>query len=331
MNNKTAVIEIKNRMADILQSNQMEVLEKVLCEVLNVNQEKEKDLIQLFIFSKKSEGKSNRTEIYYTQVLRTFEQHISDLKSATTEEIRQYLFNYQDKRKCSAQNIDNIRRILSSFYNWLENEDYIIKSPMRRIKKMKIPVTLKSTYTEEEIENMRESLLENKRNAAIFDFLMSSGVRISELVSLDIDNINFENQCAIVHGKGNKERFVYFDTKAKLSLKKYLSTRMDSSAALFTTSRRYKIDYSKTKIKKENRRLSVNMIERFIRECGKKNNNIKAYPHKFRRTMATKAIDKGMPIEQVQVLLGHTKIDTTLRYAQVQQKNVKNSYLKYIG
>lgn len=317
--------EIKLRMKDSLLPDQILKLDKVLTEVLNMdNQEKNKDLIKQFIFTKKSEGRSTRTETYYTQVLRAFENNISNIRYATTEDIRMYLYNYQNKTKCSALTIDNIRRILSSFYNWLENEDYIIKSPMRRIGKIKIPTTIKSVYTDENIVIMREMCSHNKRNLAIFDLLQSSGLRVGELVSLNRNDINLENQTAIVYGKGSKERCIYFDVKTKMSLKKYLDSRRDNETALFVTDR-------KVTKKHKRRRLSINSVEHIIRDCGKSCNNIKAYPHKFRRTMATRAIDKGMPIEQVQVLLGHTKIDTTLRYAQVQQKNVKYSYQKYIG
>ena len=323
--NKVIIEENKSRMKEDLLPEQIIKLGKVLHEVLNIdNQQKNKDLIKLSIFTKKSEGRSARTETYYTQVLRTFEKDIKNVRYATTEDIRLYLYNYQNKTKCSPLSIDNIRRILSSFYNWLENEDYIIKSPMRRIRKVKIPNTIKSVFTDENIVTMREICSHNKRNLAIFDLLNSSGLRVGELVLLNKRDINLENQTAIVYGKGSKERCIYFDVKTKMSLKKYLESRKDNEAALFVTER-------KVTKKHKCRRLSINSVEHIIRNCGNLCNNTKAYPHKFRRTMATRAIDKGMPIEQVQVLLGHTKIDTTLRYAQVQQKNVRYSYQKYIG
>ena len=321
----TAIInEIKLRMKDTLLPEQIIKLESVLKDVLNLNnQQQSKDLIKLFIFTKKSEGRSARTETYYTQVLRTFEQEITNIRYASSEDIRLYLYNYQNKTKCSALSIDNIRRILSSFYNWLENEDYILKSPMRRIGKVKIPTTIKSVYTDENIVIMREMCSNNIRNLAIFDLLQSSGLRVGELVSLNKNDINLENQTAIVYGKGSKERCIYFDVKTKMSLKKYMESRKDNEPALFVTDR-------KVSKKHKHRRLSINSVEHIIRDCGKLCNNIKAYPHKFRRTMATRAIDKGMPIEQVQVLLGHTKIDTTLEYAMVDDINVKLSHKKYL-
>lgn len=316
--------EIKVRMAAVLLPQQMQYLNVVLNEVLDEKRPDEnRDFIQMFIFAKKSEGKSDRTEAYYTQVLRKFEEKVEDIRFASTDDIRNYLYQYQSEHNCAALTIDNIRRILSSFYVWMENEDYILKSPMKRITKVKIPKTVKTVYTDEEVIIMRDSFLEDNRNLAMFDLLSSSGLRVGELVSLDRNDVNIDTQTAVVYGKGAKERYIYFDTKTKLSLKKYLDSRDDNDPALFVTKR----NYSKEKTK---HRLTINQVEHIVRQCGSDNQNISAYPHKFRRTFATRAIDKGMPIEQVQVLLGHTKIDTTLRYAQVQQRNVQYSYHKYI-
>ncbi|MCQ2578266.1 MAG: tyrosine-type recombinase/integrase [Treponema sp.] len=321
--NMTIIEEIKSKMVKDLSPNQLQQLESVLIDVFNIDKDNtKKDFINLFIFTKRSEGRAARTEEYYEQVLRNFEKSINNIRYASTEDIRSYLYDYQKIRKCSALTLDNMRRILSSFYKWLENEDYILKSPMRRISKIKIPKTIKSVYSDEEIVTMRESVANDARNLSIFDLLQSSGLRVGELVALNKNDLDLESQSAIVHGKGDKERRIYFDVKTKVSLKKYLDSRPDTNEALFVSKRKYTTKHGK-------QRISICQVERLIRKCGKLH-NINAYPHKFRRTMATKAIDKGMPIEQVQVLLGHTKIDTTLKYAQVQQKNVRYSYLKYI-
>jgi len=321
--NMTIIEEIKSKMVKDLSPNQLQQLESVLIDVFNIDKDNtKKDFINLFIFTKRSEGRAARTEEYYEQVLRNFEKNINNIRYASTEDIRSYLYDYQKIRKCSALTLDNMRRILSSFYKWLENEDYILKSPMRRISKIKIPKTIKSVYSDEEIVTMRESVANDARNLSIFDLLHSSGLRVGELVALNKNDLDLESQSAIVHGKGDKERRIYFDVKTKVSLKKYLDSRPDTNEALFVSKRTYSTKQGK-------QRISICQVERLIRKCGNIN-NINAYPHKFRRTMATKAIDKGMPIEQVQVLLGHTKIDTTLKYAQVQQKNVRYSYLKYI-
>lgn len=302
--NRNLIEIIKTRMAPILQPSQLEILSAVLTEELLVKTDTKIDYIKLFIYSKKSEGKSIRTEKYYLQVLRNFEKNIDSVTNATTDDLRTYLFEYRNKRKCSAQTTDNIRRVLSSFYTWLENENYIIKSPMKRIGKFKIPNIIKPVFSDEELFFLREELISNERNVAMFDLLSSSGLRVGELVSLNRKDINFEKQSAVVYGKGSKERYIYFDSKTRISLKRYLSTRIDSNPALFVTKRRQK------NLIKHNR-LSINQVENIFRISGKLK-NIEAYPHKFRRTFATKAIDKGMPIEQVQVLLGHTEIDHTL-------------------
>lgn len=265
-----------------------------------------------------------RTNEYYAQVLNYFKRNIgSKVCDVQADEIRSYLSNYQRNSGCSNVTLDNIRRILSSFYKWLENEDFIIKSPMNRIHKVKAPVILKSVFSDEEVELIRNDFLTSRRNFAIINLLISSGMRIGELVNLNINDINLSTLTGVVKGKGNKERQIYFDVKTKISIEKYLQSRFDDSVALFVSERTYKKYAGK-------KRLSINYIEGLIRESGNKLNISKAHPHKFRRTIATKAIDKGMPIEQVQVLLGHSKVDTTLLYAQVQQRNVRTSYLKYI-
>lgn len=195
---------------------------------------------------------------------------------------------------------------------------------MSRIHKVKTPVLVKSIFSDEELELLRADLSGNSRNIAILNLLISSGIRIGELVNLNISDINLTNKSGIVRGKGNKERVIYFDVKTKLSIEKYLRKRTDDNPALFVSLRTYKSIEGK-------KRISINNTETIIRKSGNSLNIIKAHPHKFRRTVATKAIDKGMPIEQVQLLLGHSKIDTTLHYAQVQQKNVMFSYQKFIS
>lgn len=317
--------KIIQKMKSELTENQLLKLTKACYEAIQETSNQEQiDYISKFLDSKKIEGCSKRTINSYLLVLRYFESKINiSLCSATTDCIRTFLSTYQQRNKCSNSTLDNIRRVLSSFYKWLESEDYIIKNPMIRIHKVKVPITVKSIYSDEDIISMREHFSSNIRNLAIFDLLISSGLRIGELVLLNKDDIDFDNRSAIVYGKGAKERCIYFDVKTKMSLLKYLEQRDDDENALFVTERKYTCDSKK-------HRLSINQIEFIIRDCGKINNNIHAYPHKFRRTLATKAIDKGMPIEQVQILLGHTKIDTTLKYAKVQQKNVIYSYQKYI-
>lgn len=303
-----------------------DVLEKVFVEeriIPDVSKER-KNLVKNFIAAKKIEGCSKRTEDYYLTTLIFFEKHIDcDICLARTNEIREYLINYQKLNNCSNVTLDNVRRILSSFYKWLEEEDYIQKSPMKRIHRIKAPVIIKPALTEEQIEVIRKSASNDKRNIAIVDFLLSSGIRVSELVRLNRSSINLNTRTCIVYGKGAKQRETYFDVRTKLELENYLKTRKDKNKALFITYRK--------KSKGGNfSRLSINSVETIIRELGKKSEIENVHPHRFRRTLATKAIDKGMPIEQVQVLLGHSKIDTTLRYANVQQSNVRYAHQRYI-
>lgn len=323
---KIIIEKIIRKMKSELSEEQLSKLTNVCYEISKESEQEEHiDYIEQFIASKKVEGCSIRTSEYYSQVLKYFEKNInSSLCSVTTDKIRTFLANYQRRNKCTNVTLDNIRRILSSFYKWLENEDYIIKNPMSRIHKVKTPVLVKSIFSDEELELLRADLSGNSRNIAILNLLISSGIRIGELVNLNISDINLTNKSGIVRGKGNKERVIYFDVKTKLSIEKYLRKRTDDNPALFVSLRTYKSIEGK-------KRISINNTETIIRKSGNSLNIIKAHPHKFRRTVATKAIDKGMPIEQVQLLLGHSKIDTTLHYAQVQQKNVMFSYQKFIS
>ena len=240
-----------------------------------------------------------------------------DIKVVETDDLRNYLTDYQKRNNCSKVTIDNVRRILSSYFSWLEDEDYIIKSPIRRIHKIKTSKVVRETYTDETLERLRDGCNE-LRDLALIDFLTSTGVRVGELVKLDRADINFEERSCIVTGKGSKEREVYFDARTKLHLEKYLSTRKDNNPALFVS------------LLAPYERLEISGVEIRLRKLGNDLDLNRVHPHKFRRTMATKAIDKGMPIEQVQRLLGHTKIDTTLQYAMVNQNNVKLSHHKYI-
>ena len=319
--------EIEQKMASILNNEQREKLKDVLLytffniEVTNIKDElieDTTDYTQLFISAKRIEGCSERTLNYYETTINNMIKKINKkVNYIETEDLRNYLSEYQSKNNCSKVTIDNVRRILSSFFAWLEDEDYIVKSPVRRIHKVKATQTVKETYTDEELEEMRDSCTEI-RDLAMIDFLSSTGVRVGELVNIDKVDVNMQERSCVVLGKGGKEREVYFDARTKIHLQNYLSTRTDNNSALFVS------------LLKPYERLKISGVEIRLRELGKKTNIKKVHPHKFRRTMATRAIDKGMPIEQVQVLLGHRKIDTTLQYAMVNQNNVKNSHKRFI-
>ena len=319
--------EIEQKMASILNNEQKEKLKEVLLytfyniEVTSIKDELVEDTTdyaKMFIAAKRIEGCSERTLNYYETTIKTMVDKLSKkVNSIETEDLRNYLSEYQAKNNCSKVTIDNVRRILSSFFTWLEDEDYIMKSPVRRIHKVKATQTVKETYTDEELEEMRDACIEI-RDLAMVDFLASTGVRVGELVNLDRVDIDMQERSCVVLGKGGKEREVYFDARTKIHLQNYLNSRIDNNPALFVSLLR---PYD---------RLKISGVEIRLRELGKRINIKKIHPHKFRRTMATKAIDKGMPIEQVQVLLRHRKIDTTLQYAMVNQNNVRNSHKRFI-
>ena len=315
-------------MLSYLNNAQVEKLKEVLLHTLwdydispsyGKTKEQEQDLLALFLAAKRIEGCSEKSLRYYQATTQAMLDGIGKpIKEIVTEDIRQYLTNYQRERHSSRVTIDNIRRILSSFFSWLEDEDFIVKSPVRRIHKVKTAKVVKDTYTDEALELMRDNC-KTARDLAMIDLLSSSGMRVGELVTLNREDINFNERECVVIGKGNKERLVYFDARTKIHLQNYLEGRTDENPALFVS------------LKAPFDRLMIGGVEARLRELGKRLNIPKVHPHKFRRTLATTAIDKGMPIEQVQQLLGHQKIDTTMHYAMVKQQNVKLAHRKYIG
>ncbi len=321
---KKIVFEILNDMAEELSVMQLKKLQGVLLRRLQEPEEQKEpahndEYLEMFINAKKIEGCSLRTLNYYRSSVRHMLSMIkTPVRKITTEQLREYLAAYQQINNCGKSTVDNIRRNISSFFSWLEEEDHILKSPMRRIHKIKTKTKVKETISDEDIERLRDHC-EEIRDLAIIDLLYSTGIRVGELVNLDINDINFEERECIVYGKGEKERRVYFDAKAKLHLQDYIASRTDSNPALFVT------------LDSPYDRLKISGVEIRLRSLGRKLNLTKIHPHKFRRTMATRAIDKGMPIEQVQKLLGHSQIDTTMQYAIVNQSNVKNSHQKYIA
>lgn len=328
---KKIITEIKQAMLQNLDNAQMMLLEKVLekvlwnKEIIDCKESCVEDIysntefLKMFISAKRVEGCSEKTLRYYSATIGKFlsliQKHIMHI---TTDDVRNYLSNHQQINNCSKANIDNIRRILSSFFAWLEDENYILKNPVRRIHKIKTVKTVKETYSDEALEIIRDNC-KSLRDLAMIDMLSSTGMRVGELVRLNISDIDFENRECVVFGKGNKERPVYFDARTKIHLKNYIDSRTDANPALFVS------------LLKPYNRLQISGVEIRIRKIGRELGLEKVHPHKFRRTLATRAIDKGMPIEQVQMLLGHAKIDTTMEYAMVSQNNVKISHRKYIA
>ena len=276
-------------------------------------------LMNAFLSAKRIEGCSEKSLTYYRKTIETMLKKVGKgIMHIATDDLRSYLTTYQLEKQSSKVTIDNIRRILSSFFSWLEDEDYILKSPVRRIHKVKTATTIKETYSDEALETMRDNC-ETLRDLALIDMLASTGMRVGELVLLNREDINFEERECVVFGKGSKERMVYFDARTKIHLQNYLAERTDTNNALFVS------------LKAPHERLQIGGVESRLRELGKRLSLPRVHPHKFRRTLATMAIDKGMPVEQLQRLLGHQRIDTTLQYAMVKQSNVKIAHRKYIG
>lgn len=312
---------LDNKQLVNLQNNLNRVLQRYDVGLINDShlENDSQELIERFISAKRVEGCSEKTLKYYLATIETMSGSLKkDVRIIQTEDLRKYLTDYQIQNGSSKVTIDNIRRILSSFFSWLEDEDYIIKSPVRRIHKVKTISNIKETYTDEELELMRDNC-EELRDLAIVDMLASTGMRIGEMVLLNRKDLDFNERECIVLGKGSKERIVYFDARTKLHLQEYLKGRVDDNPALFVT------------LRAPYKRIQIGGIENRLRELGISLKISRVHPHKFRRTLATMAIDKGMPIEQLQRLLGHQRIDTTLQYAMVKQSNVKSAHRKYIG
>lgn len=289
---------IIQKMSVYLDNVQMIKLQEILAGVSdNTDIEDVKsseELLELFIAVKRLEGRSELTlGLYKHNIEKLLASVDKNVCLLNTDDIRAFLSDYRREKGISKVTLDNMRRNLLCFYNWLEDKSYIFQNPLRRIHKIKAPIQVKETYSDEELEKMRDAC-KNTKDLAIVDFLNSTGVRVSELVNLDISDIDFEERECVVLGKGD-------------------------NSALWVSN---KVPYE---------RIHASGVERMLRKLGKRCGIAKVYPHKFRRTMATVAIDTGMAIEQVQQLLGHEKIDTTLRYVQVKQNNVKMSHKKYFG
>ena len=321
------IYDIESQMQKVLDNSQLEELHRVLMYCMHgvtianedPTDEIEIDYVEMFLAAKKIEGRSEKSLKYYQSTIEKMIEKIGKtVKHITTDDLRGYLSEYQKENDSSKVTIDNIRRILSSFFGWLEDEDYILKSPVRRIHKVKTGKSIKETYTDEQLELMRDSCKES-RDLAMIDLLASTGMRVGEMVLLNREDINFEERECVVFGKGDKERIVYFDARTKMHLQNYLKTRTDDNKALFVS------------LSVPHKRLKIGGVEVRLRKIGKALGIEKVHPHKFRRTLATMAIDKGMPIEQLQQLLGHQRIDTTLQYAMVKQSNVKIAHRQYIS
>ena len=325
------ILEISNGMAEILSVEQLAKLNGVLLKsiskyTVSMGEEQapslatsNETLLKAFLSAKQVEGCSQPTIRYYGNTIKLLANNMPKrFTDFTTEDIRAYLAVFQKKHNATKVTVDNVRRIFSSFFSWLEEEDFILKNPVRRIHKVKTGTQVREVLSDESLESIRDTCTRS-RDLAMVDLLASTGMRVGELVKLNREDINFTERECVVFGKGNKQRIVYFNARAKIHLQQYLNERSDQNEALFVS------------LNNPQRRLQISGVEVRLRKIGREANVPRVHPHKFRRTLATMAIDKGMPVEQVQKLLGHVKIDTTMHYAMVSQNNVKLSHRRFIS
>ena len=325
------ILEISNAMAEILSVEQLAKLNGVLLKsiskyTVSMGEEQapslatsNEALLKAFLSAKQVEGCSQPTIRYYGNTIKQLADNMPKrFTDYTTEDIRAYLAVFQQKHNATKVTVDNVRRIFSSFFSWLEEEDYILKNPVRRIHKVKTGTQVREVLSDESLESIRDTCT-HSRDLAMIDLLASTGMRVGELVKLNRDDINFTERECVVFGKGNKQRIVYFNARTKIHLQQYLNGRSDENEALFVS------------LNDPQKRLQISGVEVRLRKIGREANVPRVHPHKFRRTLATMAIDKGMPVEQVQKLLGHVKIDTTMHYAMVSQNNVKLSHRRFIS
>lgn len=283
-------------------------------------EERNRELVKSFLQSKKLKGLSEKTlEVYENELDRFLEYSCKLVIDYKPEDIREYLAFRQELNNCGNVSLNNCRRNLSSFYKWLEIEEYIIRNPMKAVGSIKEEKRIKKPFTDEEIEILRDAVTRDydARDIAIFELLLSSGVRVSECVSINRDDIDWDNRTFTVIGKGNKERVCYFGTKAKLALQEYLSLRSDDNPALFVT------------ITAPYNRLQSSGLGTVVRELGNYV-GIEAHPHKFRRTLACRLNHRNVPLEQIQKILGHNNINTTLIYVNIDQDDLQMNYTKHL-
>ena len=354
-----AKIELTNdvieHMANEISGKQLLILNKVLDEVLakyevfidnkiDINENYEdvnKSLLELFLKAKRVAGLSPKTiKKYEGDILKFYEYLSCSVHNVEADVIRDYFVWHQQnsKRGVSKSGLDNIRRTLSSFFNWLQNEGYVLKNPMKRVPKIKVPKRQKHPITPLDVERIRDVIIQlpdhteaykflKMRDLAIFELLLSSGIRCSELCGLNIRDLKFEDNSFHVIGKGDKERVCYFNEITKLRIQQYLEVRDDDNPALFVAPNKGK---AKNPEPYSMQRLGMHGVERRIRDLGKKAGiEYSVHPHRFRHTFATNMLHRGMPVEEVQKLLGHDDMKTTLIYAEVAQSDVKHSHQKY--
>lgn len=328
------LMELCNMMADTLDGNQLIKLKNALfisfqgktiveekCEIIPAEADEDVRLLQLFRASKAVAGRTEGTLKQYIRELRYCRNTIGkSFKEITTMDLRWYLGMMQEHRKNKTTTIQNKIHYLNSFYSFLLNEGIITSNPVSRVEMPKLEQTIKKAFSTEEMESIRKNC-ENVRDRALVEFLYSTGLRVSELTSLNVKDIDMSKQEFVVVGKGNKERTVYFSSVAKFYLKDYLKSREGlqgdlSEKPLFVC---HKSPHS---------RISKAGVEYLCRKIGKASGIKNVHPHRFRRTFATNMAARGMKMEELMKLMGHSKMDTTLIYCNVWQENIRNAYYK---
>lgn len=312
--NADNVRAVESMMRDHLSSDQMHALRDALETVFMPSDGGQFDndrYISMFIDAKRIENLSARTLGFYDSVLRKCIAYIGKpIRFVDANDIRRCLSWAMVERGCSSVTVNNERRVLSTFFQWLEDEDIIRKSPVKRTKALKEEKGDKKPFSDEEIAMMRD-VCESARERAIFELLLSSGMRLSELCGLDRKDVDMQNHECEVLGKGRKRRTCYFSAAAKLYMEQYIESRDDDATALFVSAN------------SPHNRLGKSAIERIVRNIGKRAGVANVHPHRFRRTMATNNLRRGMKLEEIQQLLGHSNMDTTLIYAKVDKELLK--------
>lgn len=307
--------ELKNVLYCVLAK--YEIAEKST-ELQKVERSWEEELCA-FLIRKRVEGRSEKTISQYSLHLRRMLQYINKpVKEITEADLFSYIAMYKKKRGVSGVYLNNIRLVCSSFFSWLNNKGYIRKNPAAGLDPIKVEKRIKKPLSDTELEMLRRKCT-LERDIALIECLYSTGVRVSELVALNRQDIDFDNMRAVVYGKGAKERETYLTAAACMHLKEYLDSRSDSNDALFVG------------LKAPHERLTVSGVEEVLRKLGKNTGIVKVHPHRFRRTMATNILNKGMPIEEVKEILGHVKLDTTMIYCQISKENVRHHHRKYMS
>lgn len=286
------------------------------CTSLSTSDIKEK--ARLYIACKKLEGLSNKTLKNYIGFLSWLDQYFNKpCSTITTMDLRMFL-DYKSRGKM-ASTVNGYITYLKNFFTWLQDEEYIISNPARKLKPTKVPKLIKEAYKSESLEKMRDAC-ESIRDKALFEVLESTACRISEISTIRLDKINWSEKSIKVYGKGSKERIVYFSTRAKIYMLKYLETRVVESPYLFIAS------------KKPYANLGPRSIQRTLKEIKERSGvDEKVHAHKFRRTQATHLLNSGMSLQGVQKFLGHESPETTQRYAQISQENLKNEYKRLVS